>query len=296
MDRHEPQVHSTSTETEVTKSNRVFNGVGNFLRDNKNKLAATAAAAALTITLAGCGANAQEQGPEPTTTTSQEEDPSTSSPEGMVPPANAEYVNDPEITDENAAEILAELEFTEGMTPEEIGKKYTEIIDRWGMAGATPDTYYAWLNDTDGNSPEDIAHQIATRNAAVYATALFGENYEATANSTVLDFIKGGIVDNESYINYYMTTYSDEQFPNTNSKNKEVWSYSVENLNNTVKSDKDGILTLIVRQKAVNNASMTLYSESRLASLNGYIGETTLTIDMTQGKPRIIDWSIADIK
>jgi len=295
MDRHEPQVHSTSTEAEVTKSNRVFNGVGNFLRDNKNKLAATAAAAALTITLAGCGANAQEQGPEPTTTTSQEETP-TETPETPTPPTTAENAHDPEVTDENAAELLSELEFKEGMTPEEIGKQYTEIIDRWGMAGATPDTFYKWFNDNEGTSAEEIAAQIAAKNAEVYATALFGENYEATANATVLDFIQGGITDNESYINCYITTYSDENIPNTNSKNKEIWDYSVENLNNTVESDKDGILTLIVRQKAVNNASMTLYSESKLASLNGYIGETTLTIDTTQGRPRIIDWSIADVK
>lgn len=295
MDRHEPQVHSTSTETEVTKSNRVFNGVGNFLRDNKNKLAATAAAAALTITLAGCGANAQEQGPEPTTTTSQEEDPG-EAPETFTPPASTESVHDPEVTDENAAELLSELEFKEGMTPEEIGQQYTEIINRWGMAGATPDTFYRWLNDNDGTSAEEIAAQIAAKNAEVYATALFGENYEATANATILEFVQGGIVDNEAYLNYYMSTYSDESIPNSNTQNKEVWNWSIENLNNTVKSDKDGILALIVRQKSTNNASQTSLKGGRMESLNGYIGETTLTVDTTQGKPRITDLSITDVK
>lgn len=170
MDRHEPQVHSTSTETEVTKSNRVFNGVGNFLRDNKNKLAATAAAAALTITLAGCGANAQEQGPEPTTTTSQEETPT---PEPEQTPEMPVWYN-PEDVIERDTPMPESLEKYKEMSIEEfaaLDKAEQWLYVSWltEYRAKFSDWYYIASGSVQGRQPFELTPESTTEQKLEFA-------------------------------------------------------------------------------------------------------------------------------
>lgn len=241
------------------------------------------AAVASALLLAGC-APAEEPKAAPSPSQSPVEQPS---------PVAEEGGNDTPVTDENAAERLEELRLTAGMTPEQIGQRYTEVISRWTMAGATPalhkEIFEGMLDD------EALALDIAKENTTVYATALLGENYEATADSDLLFWVDKLEKINAQNIVNYTRSYSGPGYENPNTLNEETWHTEIEHLGVTVDSDNDSATEIVVRQKTHSNILKTMYRDSGSVT-DGSISDTRITIDRSGDVPAITRVKVTDVK
>lgn len=234
-----------------------------------------------------------EKNPDDTTQvepgTDSEEKPPVAEEEPTTPSAE----NDAPITAENEAQVLAELQLTPDMTPEQIGQRYTEVISRWTMAGATPDlpkkVFEEMLDD------ESLAIDIAKENTKVYATALLGENYEATASADLLSWVDKLEKINAQNIVNYNRSYNEPDLKNPNSLNEETWHTEFENLAVTVESEDESLAIITVRQKTHSNVAKTMYRDAGGIE-DGSISDTHLSIDLSKEAPAITSVNVTDVK
>ena len=181
------------------------------------------------------------------------EDPATPA-EAPIEPIND---NDPAITPENETAILESLRFTPDLDGQAVGEKFSSTLNRWGSAGATSETFYAWL---EAGTPdvETYAGEIAKNNTHVYATALFGEDY--ASNPYVSVYVEGVEKSNAATIFGLILTYGDKNMPNSNSVNKEPLLVEVTALSVTVESESEEKLIVVVQQKVEVNDENTMYA------------------------------------
>lgn len=183
--------------------------------------------------------------------------PSTETENPIETPVVSTNENDPLITAENEAAILESLRFTSDLDGQAVGEKYTSNISRWGSAGATSETFYAWVEA--GLPDMDIyAAEIAKNNVHVYATGLFGQDYES--NPYVMDYISGVEKSNAAAIIGFTQTYSDEKRQNSNSLNKEPLQSEIKTLSVSVESESEEKLIIVVQQRVEINDENTMYA------------------------------------
>jgi hypothetical protein len=204
--------------------------------------------------------------PEPVATAPAEPNPDNS--EVPVPSAGE---NDLAITPENEAEILRSLLFSPEMTEQEKGEKYSSNLTRWANAGATSATWYAWL-DAGLPDTETYATEIAKNNTHVYATAMFGEDYESITDPKIVNFIKNAEEGNIGLLTGYLMSYGDEENPNSNTANIEPLKTEFKPL--SVTTEDDG--TIVVRQETVTNDENTMFAGEITG--DGRISDTYITL------------------
>ena len=213
-----------------------------------------------------------------------------SSQEPITPPEGLLNVNDPAITSENEAAILESLRFTSDLSPQAVGEKYSENLTRWNMAGATPETFYAWL---DAGLPDENAYaaEIAKINAPTYATALFGEEY--ASNTYIGEFVSSGEKANAASIIGFLLTYGDKNMPNSNSLNKEALHGEFKPLSITLISESEEKIVIAVKQQAVINDENTMYAGK--LPYDGKISDTYLSFIANPNAEGSIKISTLDI-
>lgn len=250
---------------------------------SKKGLYIGAAAAAVAIAAGAVfSVNAMNQPPksEPVATAPAEPNPDTSEPDASNnPEAPVEQPvqgeNDPVITAENEQEILQSLRFTSTMNPQEAGEKYSSIISRWDMGGATSKTFYDWLNA--GLPDEEIyAAEIAKKNTPVYATALFGEDYAFSTNPNIINAISSLEASNKASLIGYLRTYGDKETPNSNTENIEPLQGEYKNTGVQDASQTEGELELIISQESVINDEKTMYAGQ--LPFDGHTSDTYITL------------------
>ncbi|TFD88392.1 hypothetical protein [Cryobacterium serini] len=203
--------------------------------------------------LSSCSTKASTDAPDPAVDTPD----TVSSQEPITPTEHISNGNDPAITPENEIATLESLRFTPDLDGQAVGEKYTSNISRWGSAGATSETFYAWVEA--GLPDMDIyAAEIAKNNVHVYATGLFGQDYES--NPYVMDYISGVEKSNAAAIIGFTQTYSDENRQNSNSLNKEPLQSEIKTLSVSVESESEEKLIIVVQQRVEINDENTMYA------------------------------------
>lgn len=252
----------------------------------------TAAGAILfgAATLSACASD-KEVVAEPPSTSQEVVVPDTTETETPVEkPVISINDNDPMITSENEAAILESLRFTSDLSPQAVGEKYSEIITRWSMAGATSETFYKWFNAGLPDAAE-FASAIAKDNANTYATALFGEDY--ASNSYAINFVKGAEEGNAGSIIGFLRTYGDKDMPNSNPLNKEPLQVEYKTLDVTVVSESDVKLVLAVKQQSDINDENTMFAGK--LPYDGNISDTYLSFIANPNAEGSIKISTLDI-
>jgi len=277
MDRREPQVKQYTSETTI-RSN------GNILRKQGVRIAGTAAAAVLALALVGCGATANAEGPEKPTTSASEA-PTPTETEAPVEAGNnmGAYENDPAVTPENEAALLAELQFTADMAPDQLAEHYNEVTSRWVMAGATPETWETWFNDSTGLTVEAIAQQVAEQNAPVYATALYGENY---TNFITPSQLEDDIKKNAINITRFISTFGTDEFPNASAENTEAWHSTTNVVSVEPIQESESQTAIVVVRELQSNAEKTMFADEA-DGYNGYQVESALTFSPAADNPAV---------
>ncbi len=79
-------------------------------------------------------------------------------------------------TSQAKAVTVQSVQIPTGLTPDQIGEAFIGRISDWDMAGATPENRDAWYA---AGGTDAYALQIAAKNGAIYAEALFGKNWQS---------------------------------------------------------------------------------------------------------------------
>ena len=216
--------------------------------------------------------------------------PSTETETPIEAPVVSTNENDPTITAENEAATLESLRFTSNLSPQELGEKYSENLTRWNMAGATPETFYAWL---DAGLPDTNAYaaEIAKINAPTYATALFGEEY--VSNTYIGEFVSSAEKANAASIIGFLGTYGDKNMPNSNSLNKEALHGEYKPLSITLISESEEKIVIAVKQQVDINDENTMYAGK--LPYDGKISDTYLSYIVNPGAEGSLKISTLDI-
>lgn len=272
---------------QIQETNGVFQKLRRSFETRTGKVGATVAIVMGSLSLSAC---AGDSAPEHTPTSVESEAPTSTPTETETPAAEypennmGGYENDAAITEANAEQRIAEMQFTADMTPDQISERYNEITDGWAFAGATPETWYAWY-EAGAPDAETFAAEIAKKNTPAYATALFGANYASGTDQPILDHIKGMETTNAREITYFLRTYGDKDFPNTNTKNLEAWHYESTVLETEVASQSDEELSLIIEKETNSNSDKNMYFDN--VSWNGKLTDTYITLRASDENPDV---------
>ncbi len=92
--------------------------------------------------------------------------------------ASSKPTKSPEATATAKPEALTvqSVEIPAGLSPVDTGKAFISRLSDWNMAGATPENRDAWYA---AGGTDAYALQIAAKNGAIYAEALFGKNWQS---------------------------------------------------------------------------------------------------------------------
>ncbi len=211
-------------------------------------------------------------------------------PEAPVAPVAGE--NDPVITPENEQAILESLRLTADMTPQQLGEKYSSTLERWGMAGAVPATFDAWV-EAGAPDSEVFAAEIAKNNVHIYATALFGEDYAQINDEKIKRFIGVAETRNAALLSSYLLTTGNEEYPNTNTKNIEPLQADYDLISVTDESQPDAGISLVVRIESLYNDENTMFAGT--IEGDGHISDTYITLTPSSETPDVLTVSALDI-
>lgn len=171
-------------------------------------------------------------------------------------PNNQQSEHDPVVTPENEADLLAELRIPENASAEQKIAKILEISSRWSMAGATPEIIYQVqqaLIDANGETSEDIAREAALANRDVFAVALYGADWQE--HDYARDIVNNTVDLNAANLVRYVSTFGNEEFPNTNSKNREAYEESISSAALVDQADADTPVRTALAKEIYNRAS-----------------------------------------
>lgn len=98
---------------------------------------------------------------------------------------------------------IAERQLPAEMSDQELPGKFASVLDRWINEGAN-DEFLEINNAQQGNTREDTARYIVAKWKPVYATALFGPDWES--NAQVVDFVDKMAESHQIGLNGYIKT------------------------------------------------------------------------------------------
>lgn len=145
--------------------------------------------------------------------------------ENIISGTNQTVEHDPIIDNPQEKEAAIEsMRIKANGSPEEKANAIVNIFDRTNMSGATPELIATDMkNALEGVSPQsdDLAYQVAANQADAGMQAYYGENLLKLPG--VLD---AQISNTSSNLIKYMTTFSSDEYPNTNALNEEAFTTS----------------------------------------------------------------------
>jgi hypothetical protein len=77
------------------------------------------------------------------------------------------------------------IEIPTGLTQDQLAAALLDRLSKWDMAGATPFNQNAWLASSE--APLDFQSDLAEKNKAIFAEALFGSDWASTPMATYIN-------------------------------------------------------------------------------------------------------------